>query len=140
MQPDSRTDGVRSQALWMLLAAALFGYFGFFMGWSQRYTPDQPPQLLMMVVALMWSLRIGAIAFATAGVIALSGSPLGLLIYALAGITTALVFAIVSVWDWTTQDYFSGINPLLLIIFAAWNGLSAVQALNDWRRSSSSQS
>ena len=122
---------VRSQGPWMFLAAALFGYFGFFVSWSYR-TTGSPPQTLVMVVLLMWSLRGGCIAFAIAGALALAGAPLALLLYSVAGIVTAIAFVAVAIWD-VGSAYFSGVPPLLLFIFAAWNGYSSVQGLRDWR-------
>lgn len=133
MANDAQQAMVQSQAVWMLIAAALFGYFGFYMGWAHRYTTQTPPQLLMMVAALMWSLRIGCIAFAVAGLLALVGAPVALLLYAVAGLGTAIVFVAVAVWDLTTPQYYSGVPAFILLIFAAWNGFSSVQGLREYR-------
>jgi hypothetical protein len=123
---------IRSQAMWMLIAAALFGYFGFGSSWVHRYTTDSPPQLLIMVVVLMWTLRAGCVAFALSAVLAMAGSISGLLLYAVVGLLTSIAMLTVAVWDYTTPQYFSGVSPFLLLIFAAWNGYSSIEQLRTF--------
>jgi len=123
---------IRSQSMWMLIAAALFGYFGFGISWVHRYTTDSPPQLLIMVAVLMWTLRAGCVAFALSAVLAMAGSISGLLLYAVVGLLTSIAMLAVAVWDYTTPQYFSGVSPFLLLIFAAWNGYSSIEQLRTF--------
>lgn len=116
----------------MLIAAALFGYIGFGFQWAHRYTNETPPQLLIMVAALMWSLRGGCIAFALAGALALAGQASALVLYAVAGLASAVIFAAVALWEIATP-YYSGVPWFILLVFAVWNGYSSMLGLREWK-------
>lgn len=121
--PEPNAGGARSGTMFMVISALLFAWFGFGGSWVHQYTNTTPPQLLVMVVVLKLTLRGGAIAFGASAVLSMVGSVLGELLYALAGLATAVLFVIVAIWDWTNpQGYYSGVPPVLLVLFAAWNG------------------
>ena len=116
--------------MYMFISAGLFGYFGFGNSWAHQYTTTNPPVLLTMVVLLKWTLRIGAICFAGAGLLAAAGSMLGPLVNGVAGLATALLLLIVAVWEFTNpQGYYSGVPAILLVVFAIWNGYGSWMGL-----------
>jgi hypothetical protein len=123
---------IRSQVFFMLISAGIFAYFGFGSSWAHQLTNTNPPKLLLMVVLLKWSLRLGAIAFGTAALLSLAGWLAGPLLYAVAGLVTSVLFVVVAVWERTNpQGYFSGVPALLLLVFAAWNGYGAWNGLTS---------
>ena len=137
MDQQTSANEIRSQAIYMFISALLFGYFGFFNNWSHQMTTASatpPNTLIPMVVLLKWTLRVGACCFALSGVLAMIGSMLGPLINCLAGLVTAGVFVIVAIWEWTNpQGYFSGVPPILLVVFALWNGHGSWMGLKELR-------
>ena len=129
----------RSDIFFMLISAAVFAYFGYGFSWAHKYTTDQPPKLLPMVVLLEWTLRGGAIAFAASAVLVMAKSAAGDLLYAIAGIVSAAIFVIVAIWEWTnSHNYYSGVPAILLIIFALWNGFGSVSSLREMMASPAS--
>lgn len=130
---NERAAAARREAIWMVIAAALFAYFGFGMDWTHRYTAGPDPQLLPMVALLMYTLRISAIAFAISAILAALGALPGLILYAVVGLLGAVAFAAVAAWDLFEPRYFSGLSPFLLLVFAAWNGYSSWQMLRHTR-------
>ncbi len=108
----------------MFLSAAIFGYFGFASSWVHKMTTDDPPQLLIMVAVLEWTLKTSAIGFLIAGLITTQRTVEGNLLYSAIGVVGAALFIAVAIWDFSSV-YFSGIAPILLLIFAAWNGYGA---------------
>ena len=122
----------KSQVFFMLISGGIFAYFGFATPWAHQYTTTTPPVLLPMVVLLKWSLRSSAVAFGVSALISLTGSMLGPLLYAVVGLITAAIFAVVAIWEWTNPNgYFSGVPAILLIIFAAWNGYGSFSGLRE---------
>ncbi len=122
----------KSQVFFMLISGGIYAYFGFGFSWAHQYTTTTPPVLLPMVVLLKWSLRSSAVASGVSALISLTGSMLGPLLYAVVGLITAAIFAVVAVWEWTNPNgYFSGVPAILLIIFAAWNGYGSFSGLRD---------
>lgn len=116
----------------MLISAGILAYFGFGGSWAHKYTTTQPPQLLTMVAVLEWTLKAGAIAFGLSALLAMIGQRLGSILYAVAGIATAVVFITVAIWEWTNpQGYYSGIPAILLLIFALWNGYGSLSSLRE---------
>jgi hypothetical protein len=124
MSDDTARD-TRPQVFFMLVSAAIFGYFGWMTVWAQ--------QLLPMTAILKWSLRIGSIAFAVAAGLAFAGGMLGPLLYAVAGVVTSILFVVVAVMDWANATHSTGIPPFLLLLFAAWNGYGSVAAIAEVR-------
>jgi len=111
--------GPSSGIVWMILSAALFGYFGFSgrILWPNVVGGD--PNWISIV--LMWTVRITAIGFAAAAVLVLVHRLIGNLIYSSVGLLSAAMFGVVLVWHFTT-DAHAPISPILLLIFAALNG------------------
>src|SRR5689334_290392 len=118
MNGQQPSSSARSQAVYMFISAALFGYFGFIGDWSHQMTlptATPPNTLIPMVVLLKWTLRVGSICFALAGVLSAAGQLIGVSINCLAGMVTSVVFLIVAIWEWTNpQGYFSGVPAILL--------------------------
>ena len=126
------TSQSRSDIFFMLISAGIFAYFGFGSSWAHKYTMTQPPQLLPMVSLLEWTLKSGAIAFGASAILAMIGQRLGDLLYAVAGLLTAVIFVVVAIWEWTNpQGYYSGMPALLLVIFALWNGFGSWSSLRE---------
>ena len=122
----------KSQVFFMLISGGIFAYFGFGSSWAHQYTTTTPPVLIPMIVLLEWSLKGGAIAFGISALISFTGSVFGPLLYAIVGLITAVIFAVVAVWEWTNPNgYFSGVPAILLIIFAVWNGFGSYSSLRD---------
>lgn len=105
----------------MFLSAAIFGYFGFGSTWAHKMTTDDPPELLIMVAVLEWTLKASSILFVLAALITMARAFAGNLLYTIVGLLSSLAFVAVAIWDFSTP-YMSGIPPVLLLIFAAWNG------------------
>lgn len=125
----------RSEIFFMLISAGLFAYFGFGSSWAHQYTASTatpPNQWLPMVAVLEWSLKGGAVAFGLAAAISMAGSMFGPLLYAVTGIISSLAFIAVAIWQWTnSQGYYSGMSPILLVLFAAWNGFGSFSSMRD---------
>ena len=128
-------SGARSDIFFMLISAGIFAYFGFGGSWTHQNTvatATQPSQFLVMVAVLKWTLRGGAIAFGVAALLSMMGTIAGPLLYAVAGLLTAILFVVVAIWEWTNpQGYYSGVPAILLLIFAAWNGFGSWTSLKE---------
>ncbi len=130
--PDTRSEAARGQADgilsgpgMMFLSAAIFGYFGFGVTWL---TTGSGGQFLLFVAILEWTLKGTAIVFLISGLLAMARPLLGNLVYSLAGLASALAFAIVLILDWMDTQH-QAISPFLLLIFAAWNGYGSWSGL-----------
>lgn len=108
----------------MLLSAAIFGYFGFTM---KPVAADGTFVLFMAI--LTWTLRVSAILFAACAGVALVSPIAGNLLYALVGVVGAGLFVVVAIMDVADRNY-ATIHPLLLLIFAAWNGFGSWSSLS----------
>jgi len=79
----------------MLFSAAIFGFFGFFyIDWSTLGVDLQP---VMFRVLLGWTLKISACVFLLSGILAFFKPIVGNLLYALAGVASAVLFVVVAV-------------------------------------------
>lgn len=105
----------------MLINAGILAYFGWSSNWGHRYTIDNPPQLIVMIAVLMWTVRIGAIVFGLAFILSLLKLPAGRLVNLVGGAAVSVIFGVVGIWDFMSP-YFSGVPPILLIVLAVWNG------------------
>ena len=118
----------------MLFSAAIFGFFGFFyIDWSTLGVDLQP---VMFRVLLGWTLKISACIFLLSGILAFSKPIVGNLLYALAGVASAGLFVVVAVMDVTdTRHGFlpfgNAFGPVVLLLFAAWNGFGSWSALRS---------
>jgi hypothetical protein len=112
----------------MFLSAAIFAYFGFY----QSFSPiNSAGAVVPMWAILLWTLRIGAIAFAVSGVLTILTPLAGNALYALASLLTAIGLLTVGVMDLADAQYGAPIPPLLAFIFAAWNGYGAWTSLGE---------
>ncbi len=114
----------------MLFSAALFGFFGiFYVDWNALGVDGQ---VVLFRVLLGWTLKISAGMFAVAGVITFSRPRIGNLLYTLTGIASAGLFVVVAVMDVTDERHgFMPYGPVVLLLFAAWNGYGSWSALRS---------
>ncbi|UCD73952.1 MAG: hypothetical protein JSV91_09155 [Phycisphaerales bacterium] len=110
----------------MLLSAVIFGYFGFTT--SFVHTSAITGQLLIYVPMLEWTLKVTAILFAISGVAAFLRPLEANLLFCVAGLFSALLFVAVAVMDFADKQHMV-MSPVLLLIFAAWNGFGSWSGL-----------
>lgn len=106
----------------MFLSAAIFAYFGFFIGLTP-YTGSG--EFVLFFAILLWTLRIGAVAFGVAGLLTMASPVAGNIVYALGSAATALGLLAVGIMDVMDDQRAAAIPPILAFIFAAWNGYGA---------------
>lgn len=123
----SSATQARTQVFFMLLSAGIFAYFGFATTWI--YTGVNG-QFLLFVVLLDWTLKITAIAFGVSALLTLVQPFAGNLVYSVSGLLSAAMFAIVAVLDILDQQH-TAMSPVLLFIFAAWNGYGSWTGLQE---------
>ena len=100
----------------ILVSAAIFGFFGFFYAdWNKPF-PDG--QVVLFMVLLGWTLRISAIVFLAAGLLAFVSPIAGNLLYALTGVATAGLFVVVSEMDGRAGSV-CGLERLRIVVGAA---------------------
>jgi hypothetical protein len=109
----------------MLLSAAIFGYFGFSVAWL---TTGNNGEFLLYVAILEWTLKVTAIAFLAAALLAFASPLAGNLVYSVVGLLGALALLVVLVLDIADQQH-TAISPILLIIFIGWNGYGSWMGL-----------
>lgn len=112
----------------MLLSAAIFGYFGFFN--ATFNTTGVNGQYLAYVAILEWTLKISAVGFAIAGVLAFFAPMPANLLYSVISLLSAVAFIVVAVMDLMDPNH-TVMNPVILLLFAAWNGYGAISGLRD---------
>ena len=118
----------------MLLSAGIYGFFGFFyIDWSTLGVDGQP---VLFRVLLGWTLKISACVFLLSGILALAKPFAANLLYSLAGIGSAGLFVVVAVMDVTDTRHgflpFGNVfGPVVLLLFAAWNGFGSWSALRS---------
>jgi len=110
----------------MLFSAAMFGYFGFYV-MKPVSTSGQP---ILFMVLLTWTLRISAALFLLSALLTVVRPILGNLLYSLVGVVGAGLFVVVVVMDFTDPKN-QTISPILLLLFAAWNGYGSWSALRS---------
>src|SRR3954465_14218038 len=114
----------------MLLSAAIFAYFGFGTTWL-HYSTVNANQFLFFVALLDYTLKATAIGFGLAAVITMVMNKfVGNTIYAVLGILSALMFVVVAIMDWLDPVH-TAMSPLLLLIFAGWNGYGSWMLLQQ---------
>jgi len=111
----------------MLLSSALFGYFGFASTWI---TTGSNGQYLLFVAILEWTLRISAIGFLVAAIITGVRPMTGNVLYSVISLLGAVAFLVVLVMDVMDKQHMV-LHPVLLAIFAAWNGYGALTSLKQ---------
>jgi hypothetical protein len=111
----------------MLLSAALFGYFGFATTWL---TMGNNGQFLLFVAILEWTLKISAVGFLIAAIITGIRPVAGNVLYAVISLLGAVAFLVVLVMDVMDKQHMV-LHPVLLAIFAGWNGYGALTSLKQ---------
>ena len=111
----------------MLLSAALFGYFGFATTWL---TTGNNGQFLLFVAILEWTLKISAVGFLIAAIITGIRPVVGNALYAVISLLGAVAFLVVLVMDVMDKQHMV-LHPVLLAIFAGWNGYGALTSLKQ---------
>jgi hypothetical protein len=128
---DQRSAALASPAI-MLISAAIFGYFA----WS--VLPTGPNGQVVPLFALLdWTLTVSAIAFAASGLVAFARPRLGNLLFGVVGLIGAGLFVVIAVMDLANASLAVAVHPVLLLVFAAWNGYgswSGLQALRAMGR------
>jgi hypothetical protein len=112
----------------MLLSAAIFGYFGFYN--VTFNTTGVNGQYLVYVAILEWTLKVSAVGFAIAGVLAFFAPMPANLLYSVMSLLGAVAFVVVVVMDLMDPNHIV-MSPLILLLFAAWNGYGAINGLRD---------
>lgn len=107
----------------MILSAVIFGFFGFSLSTT---APDA--QFVLFMALLAWTLRISAILFVVSAAVTLIQPIVGNLLYFLVGGIGAGLFVVVVVLD-MTNDKYSTVHPVILLLFAAWNGFGSWSSL-----------
>lgn len=118
-----RTSQLTGPAI-MVLSALIFGFFGFRMG-----VTASDGKVVLFFALLTWTLRISAILFALSAVVTLAMPVVGNLLYALVGVVGAGLFVVVVVMDIADRNYTASVHPVILILFAVWNGYGSWLAL-----------
>ncbi len=103
----------------MLISAALFGYFGFFRGLLHTNSLNQ---FVLFFALLVWTLKGTACGFVLGGLLTFVRPVPGNLIYGITGLLSAILFVLIAVMDIMDQQNAAAAPPVLLLIFAAWNG------------------
>ena len=126
----NQNKAVLNSPILILLSAAMFGFFGFFyLDWNKPF-PDG--QVVLFMVLLGWTLKISALVFLAAGILAFLSPIAGNLLYALAGVGSAGLFVVVAVMDLTDSAHMiMPYAPAVLLLFAAWNGFASWSALRS---------
>lgn len=105
----------------LIVSVLLFGYFGFFAGLGVSTTPGGPT--VPMFAFFLWTLRVSAIGFAIALALhALHRRWESTLLAGVVGVLSAVAFAAAAAWDMVDQTHALAISPILLVLFALWNG------------------
>ena len=114
----------------MLISAAVFAYFGFGISWLHHSVVTG--EFLLFVALLVYTLKVTAIAFAAAAALTAFISRFGgNLLYATAGLLSAIMFVVISIMDWLDPQH-TAISPtVLLLAFAAWNGYGSWLSLRE---------
>lgn len=105
-----------------LLSAAIFGYFGFFTGLQ---TDDGSGTTVPLYLATVWVLRLSALLFLAAAVIAILGKQRAGLYAGIAGALATLGLVVVTAWSMLDPERDIAVNHLIMIICILWNAYSS---------------
>ena len=111
----------------MFLSAAIFGYFGFSITWIYQ---GNNGQFLLFVALLDWTLKGSAMAYLVSGLITLANARAGNLLYGIVGLLGAILFLVIAAMDYADKQHMA-MNPILLLIFAGWNGYASFTGLKE---------
>ena len=112
----------------MILSAAIFGYFGFSTSWN--YYSVINGQFLLFVALLDWTLKVSAIAFLVSAVITYVHTLAGNILFGVVGLFGAILLLAIAGMDFLDKQH-TAMSPLLLLIFAAWNGFASFSGLKE---------
>lgn len=110
----------------MLFSAAIFGVFGFYM----LKPLNSQGQAILFMVLLTWTLRISAVLFLLSALVTVARPVFGNLLYSLVGVVGAGLFVVVVIMD-VADTKNQTVHPLLLLLFAAWNGYGSWVSLRS---------
>ena len=112
----------------MFLSALIFGAVWYLTSWN--YYSVINGQFLFFVALLDWTIKGTTVAFVLAGLLTLAAPFSGNMLYAIAGLLSAICFTVVGVLDILDPQH-TAMHPLILFVFAAWNGYGAWSALQE---------
>jgi hypothetical protein len=124
----ARHSGLLAGPFIMFISAAIFGYFGFFIGLTSTTSTGN---VVFLFGLLMWTLRIAAIGFLLSGLLTFIAPVGGNLLYAVTGLLTAAGFVLVGILDIADDQHAAALPPALAFLFAAWNGYGAWSGLRS---------
>lgn len=123
---NQKTDGLTGPAI-MILSALIFGFVGFYFRWTTR---DADGQFVLFPALLGWTLRGSAVLFLASAGLTVVRPVIGNLMYALVGVVGAGLFVVVAVMDIADEKH-DAFPPIILLIFAAWNGFGSWTSLRS---------
>ncbi len=112
----------------MLLSAALFGYFGFFTIWN--HTSGLTGEFLLFVALLEWTLKVSAVVFVASALVTFVHPLAANFVFGIVGLVGAVLFVLIAAMDYADARH-TAMSPLLLLIFAAWNGYGSYTGLRS---------
>ena len=115
----TRHSGLLAGPFIMFISAAIFGYFGFFMGLTSTTAGGN---FIFFFALLVWTLKIGAVGFLLSALLTFGTPLVGNLVYSVIGLLTAAGLIIVGVMDIADSRNAAALPPVLAFLFAAWNG------------------
>ncbi len=114
----------------MFLSAAIFGFFGFYFLSFNYYASDGT--FLFFVALFDWTIKGAAVAFLISALLTMIAFVVGCMMYALAGMLTAISLVIVAALDFADPDH-TVFHPVLVLILAAWIGFTAWAMFRETR-------
>ena len=114
----------------MFVSAAIFGYFGFFIGLTATTAAGN---VVFFFGLLLWTLRITAIGFLLSGLLTITAPLGGNLLYSVIGLLSAAALVLVGILDLADTQHAAALPPVLAFLFAAWNGYGAWSGLRSVR-------
>ena len=121
----------RSNIFFMLVSAALFGYFGFGTTWI--HTRQVTGAFLLFVALLDWTLKGACIGFVASAAVTMALPWLGNFLYCLISFASAVMFVVVAIMDYMDTQH-SALDPIILLLFAAWNGYQSWAGIRQLMR------
>ena len=111
-----------------LLSAAIFGYFGFFTGLQ---SDDGSGTVVPLFLTTVWVLRVSALLFLAAAVIAILGKSRAGLFAGIVGAIATLGLVVVTAWSMLDPDRDIAVNHLIMILCILWNAYSSFSSIRS---------